>query len=141
MQAKIMWVKAVSFAGETGSGHSVVMDGPPEAGGDNQGPRPMELVLLGLGGCSAFDVVTILKKGRHSVTNCEVEISAERSESIPKVFTKIHMRYIVSGDALSTKAVERAVSLSAEKYCSVSRMLEQSVALSHDYEVRDSIAQ
>ena len=138
MKARIKWIEEVMFAGESGSGHCVVMDGPPEAGGKNLGPRPMEMVLLGLGGCTAFDVVTILKKGRHNVADCQIEIEAERAETIPKVFTRIHVRYIVSGKGLAEKAVARAVDLTAEKYCSVSIMLGQAVELSHDYVIKET---
>ena len=137
MKTRIKWIEGVMFAGETGSGHCIVMDGPPEAGGKNLGPRPMEMVLLGLGGCTAFDVVTILKKGRHSVADCQIEIEAERADTVPKVFTKIHVRYIVSGKGLSKKVVSRAVDLTAEKYCSVSIMLGQAVELSHDYVIEE----
>lgn len=123
------------FAGESGSGHVIVMDGPPEHGGRNKGPRPMEMLLLGMGGCTAFDVIHILEKGRHSVTDCEVEISAERVDSVPKVFSKIHVHFIISGKALKESVVSRAVNLSAEKYCSASIMLAKSVEISHDFEI------
>lgn len=136
MKARIKWIEDVMFLGETGSGHSVVMDGPPELGGHNLGIRPMELILQGLGGCTAFDVIHILKKARQPVEDCVVELSAERAETEPKVFTRIHIHFIVSGKDLSEKQVERAIKLSAEKYCSASIMLGKSVAISHDYEVR-----
>lgn len=125
------------FLGESGSGHSVVMDGPPEDGGRNLGVRPMEMLLLGMGGCTAFDVVHILRKGRHLVTDCDVEISAQRAEVVPKVFTNIHIHFMVTGCGLKTEAVERAIRLSAEKYCSASIMLGQSATISHDFEVKE----
>ena len=125
----------MSFVGETGSGHAVVIDSAPEAGGRNIGPRPMEMVLLGLGSCSSIDVMLMLQKSRQRVTDCVVEIGAERAEDIPRVFTKIHLHFVVTGWDLSAKHVERAVSLSAEKYCSVSRMLEKTAELTYDYEL------
>jgi putative redox protein len=125
----------MSFVGESGSGHSVVMDGAPEAGGRDLGIRPMEMMLLGLGGCTAFDVVSILHKSRQQISDCEVEIEAERAETIPKVFTRIHLHFIVSGRALDASKVSKAVSLSADKYCSASRMLEKTATITHDFEV------
>lgn len=136
--ATVKWVDGMSFVGETASGHAVVMDGPPDIGGKNLGPRPMEMVLLGLGGCTAVDVMMILQKGGQAVQDCRIEVSAERAESIPKVYTKIHLHYVVTGPALSAAKVERAVKLSAEKYCSVSKMLEQAAELTHDFEVVDT---
>ena len=138
MNARIKWLDHMSFVAEAGSGHSLVMDGPPEYGGRNLGPRPMEMVLLGLGGCTAFDVVSILKKSRVEVEDCEVELSAERADAIPAVFTKIHVHYIVKGPSLQEKHVKRAIELTAEKYCSVSMMLKNSVELTYDYEIQDS---
>jgi len=135
MKTKIKWLENVSFSGETDSGHSIIMDGPPDHGGENKGPRPMEMLLLGLGGCTTFDVLMILKKSRQTVTDCEVEISAERAETEPKVFTKIHVHFIVSGTDLKEKHVERAVSLSAEKYCSASIMLGKTAEITHDFEI------
>jgi putative redox protein len=135
MKARIKWIEGKAFMGESGSGHAVVMDGPPENGGRDLGIRPMEMILLGLGGCTAFDVVHILEKARQPVTDCVVELEAERAESVPKVFTRIHVHFIVSGDGLSDKQVARAVELSAEKYCSASLMLGKVVDISHDYEV------
>ena len=123
------------FLGESGSGHSLVMDGAPEAGGRNLGMRPMEMVLLGLGGCSAFDVMMILKRSREQVIDCVVELDAQRAETDPKVFTKIEMRYVVTGRSLDRKKVERAVSLSAEKYCSASAMLAKSAEITHTVEI------
>ncbi|WP_116808468.1 OsmC family protein [Steroidobacter cummioxidans] len=131
MKARVKWVQDVMFVGESGSGHSVVMDGAPDAGGRNMGFRPMEMLLLGLGGCSAFDVMLILKRGRESVTDCIVEIDAERATTDPKVFTKIQMHYTVTGHALDRKKVERAVALSAEKYCSASAIIAKTAELTH----------
>ena len=135
MKARIKWLDNMTFVGESPSGHSVVMDGPPEVGGRNLGVRPMEMVLLGLGGCTAFDVVSILKKARQSISDCQVELQAERAETVPKVFTKIHVHYIVKGQGLSDARVKQAVDLSAEKYCSVSAMLSQTATITHDYEI------
>ncbi len=133
MQATVKWLGEASFEGTADSGHTVIMDGPPEAGGRNRGTRPMEMLLLGLGGCTAFDVIYILQRGRHPVSDCRVEVQAERAENPPKVFTRIHLVYRVSGDGLSEAAVERAVRLSAEKYCSASIMLGKAAELSHEY--------
>ena len=138
MNSTIKWVDGAMFVGITGSGHTVVVDGPPDAGGRNLGPRPMELVLTGLGSCSAFDVVDILKKGRHPIAACEVELQAERAAEVPKVFTRIHLHFKVSGPQLKAAAVERAVKLSAEKYCSATLMLQTSVAITHDVEIVDT---
>ena len=136
MKARIKWVEEATFVGESGSGHAVVMDGPPDHGGRDLGVRPMEMMLLGLGGCTSFDVMHILKKSRLDVSNCVAKIEAERAETEPKVFTKIHIHFIVSGEGLSEKHVERAVSLSAEKYCSASIMLGQAgVEVTHDFKI------
>jgi len=135
MKARVKWVDEVMFVGESGSGHAVVMDGAPDAGGRNLGVRPMEMLLLGLGGCSAFDVVLILKRGRQPVTDCVVEIEAERADTDPKVFTHIAMRYVVTGVGLDRAKVERAVQLSADKYCSASAMLAKTAAMSHSVEI------
>lgn len=121
--------------GESGSGHVVVMDGPPESGGRNLGVRPMEMLLLGMGGCTEFDVVHILRKGRHQVRLCEVELEAERAATEPKVFTRIHVHFRVGGPGLTEQVVERAVRLSAEKYCSASIMLGQVAEITHDFEL------
>lgn len=137
MKAVVKWLDNMSFVGESESGHSVVMDGPPESGGRNLGVRPMEMVLLGMGGCTAFDVVLILKRQRQDITDCQVELSSERAEDVPKVFTKIHVHYVVTGNGLDEKKVARAVDMTAEKYCSVSIMLAQSVEVTHDYEIID----
>jgi len=135
MKARIKWVQDVTFLGESGSGHSVVMDGAPEAGGRNLGFRPMEMLLLGLGGCSAFDVVMILKRGREKVTDCVVEVAADRAATDPKIFTQIRLRYIVSGKSLDLKKVERAVNLSAEKYCSATAILNKTAQITHIVEL------
>jgi len=135
MKARIKWIENVAFLGESGSGHSVVMDGAPDSGGRNLGFRPMEMLLLGLGGCSAFDVVMILKRGRERVTDCVVEIEAERAETDPKVFTKIVMRYIVTGHELDPKKVERAVTLSADKYCSATAIMSKTAQITHSIEI------
>jgi len=135
MKARVKWIEGAAFLGESGSGHAVVMDGPPEGGGRNLGPRPMEMVLLGTGGCTAYDVVAILKKQRQEVLDCVAEIEAERAETDPKVFTRIHIHFIVKGHNLKPEAVERAIRLSAEKYCSASIMLGKTAAITHDYEI------
>ena len=135
MKCRIKWLDHMSFVGESGSGHSVVMDGAADAGGRDLGIRPMEMLLLGLGGCTAFDVVSILTKSRQQIRDCEVEIEAERASEVPKVFTSIHVHFIVSGCDLDESKVSRAVSLSAEKYCSASRMLEKAATITHDFEV------
>jgi putative redox protein len=135
MKARIKWIENVSFVAESGSGHAFVMDGAPEGGGRNLGPRPMEVLLMGTGGCTAYDVVHILKKSRAPVTDCVVEIEAERADEDPKVFTKIHFRYIVTGKGLKPAQVERAVHLTAEKYCSASIMLGKTAAITHDFEI------
>ena len=139
MQARVKWLDHMSFVGESGSGHSVVMDGAPEVGGRNLGIRPMEMLLLGLGGCSAFDVVLILQKSKQAVTDCEVLIEAERAEKDPKVFTKIHLHFIVKGHNLAPEKVERAINLSADKYCSASIMLGKTAEISHDFEILPTI--
>ena len=138
MKTRVKWAQDMMFVAETGSGHAVVMDGAPEIGGHNLGPRPMEMLLAGLGGCSAIDVVMILKRGREAVTDCVVEIDAERADTEPKVFTKIHMHYIVTGQQLDTNKVDRAIKLSAEKYCSASAMLAAVATITHDFELRES---
>jgi len=135
MKARIKWVEQVSFLGETESGHAVLMDGPPEGGGRNLGPRPMELVLIGTGGCATYDVIHILKKSRQQVTDCVVEIQAERAADDPKIFTKIHFHFVVTGKELKHEQVERAIKLSAEKYCSASIMLGKVADITHDFEV------
>ncbi len=135
MKARIEWKDGASFLGESGSGHKVLMDGPPEAGGKNLGPRPMEMLLLGAGGCSAFDVVLILKKSRQAISNCVVEIEAQRAAEDPKVFTHIHFHFILTGENLKPQQVERVVNLSAEKYCSATIMLGKTAEITHDFAI------
>lgn len=136
MKATIKWVDGVMFLGESGSGHTVVMDGPPEAGGRNMGIRPMETVLVGLGGCASFDVVSILKKARQDIRDVHTELAAERADVEPKVFTKIHLHFVVTGKNLKEAHVKRAVELSAEKYCSASILMGRAgVEVTHDYEI------
>jgi len=135
MRARVKWVDEVMFVGESGSGHAVVMDGAPDAGGRNLGVRPMEMLLLGLGGCSAFDVVLILKRGRHQVQGCSVRLTSERSATDPKVFTRIHMHFVVTGRALDQGVVERAIALSHDKYCSASIMLAKTAEITTSFEV------
>ena len=137
MKAKITWIDGRAFLGESGSGHGVVMDGAPEAGGRNIGVRPMEMLLLGLGGCTAFDVVMILEKAREKVTGCVVDMDAERASEEPKVFTRVKMIYTVRGRGLKPAAVERAVKLSAEKYCSASKMFEKTAVLEHEWRIEE----
>ena len=136
MECKVSWQgSGASFRAQTESGHTVLMDGAPEAGGQNLGPRPMEMVLAGTGGCSAFDVVLILQRGRHAVSGCELSLQAERAPTEPKVFTKIHFHFRVSGKGLKPEAVERAITLSKEKYCSASIMLAKTASITHDFEI------
>jgi len=135
LHVRVKWVEHMSFVGESGSGHSLIMDSPPEYGGRNLAPRPMEMVLLGLGGCTAFDVVHFLRKARQVVSDCVVEIDAERADAIPAVFTKIHVKYLVTGSRLEDRQVMRAVKLSAEKYCSVSIMLAKTAQITHGYQI------
>lgn len=137
MQVRIKWIEGVAFVGESGSGHAVVLDGAPENGGRNIGMRPMEMLLIGMGACTSFDVVTILKKARQPITDCVAEISADRADEIPKVFTKIHVHFVVTGSGLNPVQVERAVKLSAEKYCSASIMLAQACEITHDFEIKE----
>ena len=137
MKLSVRWLDNVSFIAQTESNHAIVMDGAPEGGGRNLGPRPMETVLAGTGGCTAYDVVTILRKARQPVRECVVEIEADRADQEPKVFTRIHFHFVVTGKALKPQQVERAVHLSAEKYCSASIMLGKTAAITHDFEVRD----
>ena len=138
MKARVKWVENRLMVAQSGSGHAVVMDGAPEAGGQNLGVRPMEMLLLGLCGCTQFDVVYILEKGRHRISRCEVEIEAERAQTNPKVFTRIHVHFILAGPGLTEKAVARAVKLSAEKYCSASLMLGEAAEITHDFELVDA---
>ena len=138
MDCKVSWHEGMSFIAETGSGHLVAMDGAPEAGGRNLAPRPMEMLLVGAGGCASFDVVLILQRGRQDITGCEVKIQADRADTDPKVFTTINMHFIVTGRALKNDAVERAIKLSAEKYCSASVMLGKTATITHSFEVREA---
>ena len=140
MKARIKFVEKVTFLAESGTGHAMVIDGAPAEGGRNLGPRPMELLLMGLGGCTAFDVVLILRKGREEVTDCVVEVEAERAATDPKVFTRIHMHYRVAGRGLAPAKVERAIALSAEKYCSASAMMSKTATITHDWEVVEETA-
>lgn len=137
MECTVQWLGegGMTFAARSGSGHIAVMDGAPEGGGSNLAPRPMELVLAGTGGCTAYDVVMILKKGRQDVSGCEVRLKADRAETDPKVFTRIHFHFVVKGKGLKMEAVERAISLSAEKYCSASIMLGKTATITHDWEI------
>lgn len=139
MKATVRWAGEASFEGKSETGHTVVMDGSPEFGGQNRGARPMELLLLGMGGCTAFDVVLILRRGRQDITDCVAHIEAERATVDPKVFTKIHVHFVVSGRKLDPKRVENALKLSAEKYCSASIMLAKSAAMTHDFEIVEVI--
>ena len=138
MKARIKWIEGVSFAAETGSGHALIVDGAPEAGGRNLGPRPMEMVLAGTAACTAFDVVWILKKARQPVTDCVVEAEADRADEDPKVFTRIHLIYRVRGRGLKREQVERAVKLSKEKYCSATIMLAKSADVSFEIVVEEA---
>ena len=138
MECVVKWIDGMSFIAETGSGHTVTMDGAPEAGGRNIAPRPMELMLAGAGGCSAFDVVLILKRGRQDVTDCKVSLKAERAETDPKVFTRIAFHYTVSGRQLKAEAVERAIKLSYEKYCSATVMLGKTATIEHSWEILEA---
>lgn len=135
MKARVKWVEAATFLGESGSGHAVVMDGPPDSGGRDLGVRPMEMLLLGMGGCTAFDVVHILRRARQPIEDCVVELQADRAAEPPKVFTHIHVHFIVSGRGLAERQVARAVSLSADKYCSASIMLGKAATITHDHEI------
>ncbi|NKI16637.1 OsmC family protein [Spongiibacter sp. KMU-166] len=136
MKATVKWVDGAMFLGESGSGHSVVMDGPEDHGGRNMGVRPMEMLLLGMGGCASFDVMSMLQKSRQQVQDCRCELEAERVDAVPAVFEKIHLRFVVSGKKLKEAHVKRAVELSAEKYCSASIMMEKAgVAITHSYDI------
>ena len=136
MHASVRWLENVAFEAESASGHQIIMDGSTEYGGENRGARPMELILMGLGGCASFDMVTILKKARQDIVDVRCELSAQRADSIPAVFTKIHLHFVVSGRKVKPNQVEKAVHLSAEKYCSASKMLSDGgVDITHDFEV------
>jgi putative redox protein len=133
MKARITWVEDAMFVGEAEGGHAIVLDGPPESGGKNRGLRPMEALLIGMGGCTAFDVVSILKKARQSVTDCVVEIEAQRAQEPPRIFTHIHLNYRVTGKGLKEEQVKRAIGLSSEKYCSATIMLRKAAEITHSY--------
>jgi putative redox protein len=135
MKARVKWVEDVLFLGESGTGHTIVMDGPKEAGGHGTGMRPMELLLLGLGGCTAYDVVEILQKSRQDIRDCIVEIDGERSEEVPKVYTNIHIHYKITGKDVKDNFVERAIKMSTEKYCSATLMLGKTATITHDFEI------
>ena len=135
MNISVNWVDGMLMVGKSHSGHSITMDGPPEIGGNNLGVRPMEMLLLGVAGCTMIDVVTTLKKMRQDLTNCETKLSAERADEHPKVFTDIHIQFIVKGQDLDPKKVEKAIILSAEKYCSASIMLGKTASITHDFEI------
>ncbi len=135
MKCRVKWLDHMTFVGESGSGHAVVMDGAPEHGGRDLGIRPMEMLLLGLGGCTAFDVVMILNKSRQDIVDCEVLIDSDRADEVPKVFTRIHIHFVVSGNNLDAAKVEKAVNLSADKYCSASEMLARTAEITHDFEI------
>jgi putative redox protein len=139
MKARIKWIEGSSFEAESDSGHTLLIDGPPDHGGRNLGMRPMEAVLIGLGSCSAFDVVSILRKSRQQVTGCHVELDAERATTVPAVFTRIHMHYVVRGHAVKPAAVERAVKLSVDTYCSATAMLKPHVEITHDWRIEDDM--
>ena len=138
MEATVKWTDGAMFVGESGSGHSVVMDGPEDLGGRNLGPRPMEMLLLGTGGCSIYDVLSMLKKSRQQVVDCCVQMQADRADAVPAVFTRINMHFVVTGVGLKENHVKRAVELSAEKYCSASLMLGKAADITHDYEIIES---
>ena len=140
MDCVVNWVAAsgMSFVAETGSGHMIVMDGAPEGGGRNLAPRPMETVLAGTGGCTAYDVVLILKRGRHDVQGCSVKLTSERADTDPKVFTKIHMHFTVKGKGIPASAIERAVAMSHEKYCSASIMMAKTAEITTSFEVMEA---
>ncbi len=135
MKARIKWIEDLSFLGESGTGHSIVMDGPEEMGGHGTGMRPMELLLLGMGGCTSFDMIQMLKKSRQDIVDCVVEVSAERSDEVPKVFTDIHVQYTITGHQVKEAHVKRAVELSTEKYCSASIMLGASANITHAFDI------
>ncbi|MEO8157367.1 MAG: OsmC family protein [Betaproteobacteria bacterium] len=138
MKVRVKWIENVAFLAETESSHAIVMDGAPEGGGRNLGPRPMETVLAGTGGCTAYDVMTILKKARQDISDCVVEIEAERAAADPKVFTRIHFHFVITGRNIKREHVERAIHLSAEKYCSASIMLGKTAGITHDFEIVES---
>lgn len=138
MKVSVDWIDNVAFRAATESGHTILMDGAPEGGGLDRGPRPMETVLAGTGGCTAYDVVTILRKARQDISECKLEIDADRATTDPKVFTRIHFHFVIKGRNVKPELVDRAIHLSAEKYCSASIMLGKTAAISHDYEITES---
>lgn len=138
MKTRVTWLEDMTYVAQTPSGHALVMDGPPELGGHNIGPRPMEMLLIGMGGCTAIDVINILRKARQDLRGCEVQLEADRADSEPKVFTHIRAHFILTGQNLSAKHIERAIHLSAEKYCSASIMLGQTARITHTFEIRQS---
>ncbi|MEI2783385.1 MAG: OsmC family protein [Candidatus Competibacter sp.] len=138
MKTRITWLEDMTYVARSPSGHALVLDGPPELGGHNLGPRPMEMVLMGMGGCTAVDVVHILRKARQDLRGCELQVEAERADSDPKVFTRIRVHFILTGKDLSAKHVERAMELSAEKYCSASIMLGKTAQITHTFEIREA---
>jgi len=135
MNVKVKWIDDMMMVGESGSGHAVVMDGPPDAGGKNMGVRPMEMLLIGMAGCATVDVVSTLKKMRENIEDCYAEVSAERAEDHPKVFTKIHIHFVVKGTNINPTKIEKAINLSTGKYCSASIMLAKTAQLTHDFEI------
>ena len=138
MKARITWLEDMTYVAQTASGHAVVIDGPPELGGHNLGPRPMEMLLMGMGGCTAIDVVNILRKARQNLHGCEIQVEADRADSDPKVFTAIRVHFLLTGKALNAKHVERAIQLSAEKYCSASIMLGKTAQITQTFEIRET---
>ena len=139
MDVRVQWIENVMFVAESGTGHSIVLDGAPESGGKNLGMRPMELIALGVGSCSSYDVVTILKKSRQKITSCAANVTAKRVDGTPAVFESIHLHFKLAGNDLNEKQVERAIELSAEKYCSASIMLKNAgVRITHDFEIEGS---
>ena len=136
MQVEVEWIDAAAFAGQTGSGHALVLDGPPEGGGTGRGMRPMELLLLGMAACTAYDVVSMLRKSRQEPDACRVEVQGERAATVPHVFTELRVRFILSGEQLQHKTVARAIRLSSEKYCSASIMLGKTARITHEFEIR-----
>lgn len=140
MRTTLQWVNNVHFTAEADSGHTVMIDGPPDSGGENRGSRPMELMLMGVGGCTSFDVINILAKGRQKVTQCVTQVTADRAEQVPQVFTKIHIHFVFAGENLDAQRIERAIQLTAEKYCSASIMMQRAgVDVSHSYEISNQV--
>ena len=138
MQTQVRWIGDAAFIGQSSSGHTVVMDGPPEGGGRNLGTRPMEMLLLGMGACSSYDVVSILQKSREEIQGCDVTVTSSRATELPKIFTDIHLHFCITGNSVKEKAVERAIKLSADKYCSASIMLGAMAKITHDFEIREN---